>query len=79
MFVHVHCGVCACACGMFMLNVLCACIQIKHNKSIKSITSNIQIQCNQCFAFYSLVSHPDVAYDKSNNQQMQTNKHNKLT
>ena len=35
---------------MFMLNVLCACIQIKHNKSIKSITSNIQIQCNQCFA-----------------------------
>ena len=50
MCVHVHCGVCACACGMFMLNVLCACIQIKHNKSIKSITSNIQIQCNQCFA-----------------------------
>ena len=29
--------------------------------------------------FYSLVSHPDVAYDKSNNQQMQTNKHNKQT
>ena len=42
--------VCACACGMFMLNVLCACIQMKHNKSIKSITANIQIQCNQCFA-----------------------------
>ena len=29
--------------------------------------------------FYSLVNHPDVASDKSNNQQMQTNKHNKQT